>query len=60
MNPNKLITERDRIGAIRIVDPGMVPVESGDLRMEQELLESKRDTCDSFIDKAMKDIYLMV
>ena len=60
VNPNKLLTVRDRYHAIRIKDPGMVPMRPRDLKREQELLKAYLDPYDSFFDKAMKDIYIMV
>ena len=59
MNSNKLLTLRDRHRAIRIKEPGMVPIHPQDLKREQDLLRAHSDDYDSIFDKMIKDIRIM-
>jgi methylaspartate mutase epsilon subunit len=56
MNPNMLLTARDRHFAIRIKDPGMVPMRPNDVKRERQLLETNSDAYNCFIDKMINDI----
>ncbi len=59
MNANRLLTIRDRHQAIRIAEAGAVPMSARDARRERKLLEANSDSYGSFVDKMLKDIYIM-
>lgn len=60
MNANKLVTIRDSNLAIRIQDPGRVPIQRRDLEIERQLLRDNPDHPASLFDKMIKDVNIMV
>lgn len=60
MNKNDMLTLRDRFNSIRIKEPGMVPIDTKDLKQEHKLLKTNQDAYSSFVDKAIKDINIMI
>ena len=60
MNANKLVTIRDSNLAIRIQDPGRVPIQRRDLEIERRLLRDNPDHSASLFDKMIKDVNIMV
>ncbi|MCH7626853.1 MAG: methylaspartate mutase subunit E [Chloroflexi bacterium] len=59
MNANKMLTTRDRYQAIRISEPGNVPMCSQDRAKETSLLKLNSDEDAGFFNKMIKDIHVM-
>ena len=59
MNANKMLTIRDRYQAIRISEPGNVPMCRRDRDKEMSLLKLNGDEDAGFFNKMIKDIHVM-
>jgi methylaspartate mutase epsilon subunit len=59
-NSNKLLTIRDKYHAIRIVNPGNVPITQTNLKIEKDLLGQNKKEESLFYKKLLDDIILMV
>ena len=58
-NANRLTSMRDATQAIRILDPGSVPISATDAATERKLLESRSDRGDKTYRQMLADITLM-
>ena len=59
-NSNKLITVRDKNKAIRILNPGGMPIKSNDLEVEKKLLSINKQDDLNLSQKLLRDINLMI
>ena len=59
-NRNQLLSMRDSNGAIRIANPGNVPIQSLDLELEKEMLRSRQDREDKTYRLILDDVRAMV
>jgi glutamate mutase epsilon subunit len=58
-NANELLTIRDAEKAIRILDPGRVPMRPEDAAAEKAALARHPDPYDSVVEKILRDIHIM-
>lgn len=59
MNKNDMLTVRDEHQAIRIMEPGMVPLRTEDIAHERELINGRVSEHANFVDKMIEDIHIM-